>query len=521
MKNESQPDLRYWVDQVCAAVVAAYPTGQLLVSSGISPSGPYHLGNSREVLTADAIARGLRELGRDIKHIHFVDDFDPLRKRYPYLPASYEQEAGKPLYAIPAPDGKSESYGSQYFTEYQKATKQLGVEMEVIWSHKEYQKGTFAELIAVSLQKRDQIADILKRVSGREVDTDWQPIQILDETSGNLRTAKYIGFDPQSGLVNYLGSDNKEHTADITQGQVKLDWRFDWPARWKIWGNQVEGFGREHATKGGSYDTGKAVIEEVYGGAAPIPVPYEVINLKGETKKMSSSLGNLVSIKDALQIIPPEIVRYFTFKSRPEKQIVFDPGQGLYNLVDEYAKTESETLSGDEPEFKRAWQVASLSGKEHVVSTVPFSHLVMCYQTAQGDAKKVFEILERTGHSEAVKTQAESIKRELEYVGRWLQQYAPDSVKFEVQKSLPKVEMSNDQIVFSQELAKKLESGMADAAQIHQAVYDTATNLSLKPAEAFRVIYQLFLNKDHGPKVGFFLSSLDRDFVVKRLNQAG
>ena len=521
MTENPSENLRYWLDQICEAVDLAHPSGELLVSSGISPSGPYHLGHSREVLTADAIYRGLRERGRDIRHIHFVDCFDALRKRYPYLPESYEAEAGKPLFMIPAPDGKSKSYADQYFSEYLAATKLLGIEMDVIWIPDEYKCGTFTELIAESLLKRDQLATILARVSGYKVSDDWQPIQILDESNNSLRTAKFIGFDKQTNLVHYLGSDDKEHYANISQGQVKLDWRFDWPARWKIWGNQIEGFGREHATKGGSYDTGKAVAEEVYGVKAPFPVPYETINLKGDTKKMSSSLGNLVSIKDVLEIIPPEIVRYFTYKSRPEKQIFFDPGQGLYNLVDEYAKTEAETLAGEEPEFKRAWQIASLSGKEHVVSTVPFSHLVMTFQTAQADNAKIMEILSRTGHAEAVKTQSESIERELGYIDRWLKRYAPERVKFSLQHQPPELDLSEEQQSFLTGLADLLEKSDFTAETIHTTIYDLATERMMKPADTFKLLYQLFLNQAAGPRLGFFLASLDKDFVIKRLRRVG
>ena len=159
---------------------------------------------------------------------------------------------------------------------------------------------------------------------------------------------------------------------------------------------------RASATKGGSFDTGKAIAKDIFGINAPIPVPYEIIALKGDTKKMSSSLGNLVTLLDSLDIIPPEVLRYFTFKSRPERQLNFDAGAGLYTLIDEYARTESETLSGDEPEFKRAWQTASLKGKNHVVSTVPYSHLVMVYQTAQGNVETVMELLSRTGHCSLV-----------------------------------------------------------------------------------------------------------------------
>lgn len=488
-----------------------------MVCSGITPSGPYHLGHSREVLVPDAILRGLREHGRVIRHVHFVDDFDALRKRYPYLPESYESEAGKPLYLVPAPDGKSKSYADQYFNEYLNATKKLGIEMEVVRIHQEYQKGAFAELISLSLQKRDQIAEILHRVGGRAVEDGWQPIQVLDETSNSLRTAKFVGFNSQTGLVNYLGTDGKEHQANIAKGQVKLDWRVHWPAWWKIWGNQLEGFGREHATKGGSYDTGKAIMEEVFGSPAPYPVPYETINLKGETKKMSSSIGNLVSITDTLQIIPPEILRYFTFKSRPERQLFFDPGIGLYNLVDEYAKTESETLAGEEPEFKRSWQIASLQGDEHVVSTVPFSHLVTVYQTAQGEDEEILELLNRTGHQEAVKTQKDSILRECEYIRRWLKKFAPETVKFEIQQKLPKLELRSEQEKFLNKLAEELSGGSFEPEAIHTAIYETSVACDLKPGDAFKLIYQLFIAKDSGPKAGYFLASLDKQFVLDRL----
>ena len=187
---------------------------------------------------------------------------------------------------------------------------------------------------------------------------------------------------------------------------------------WALFSVMVEGFGREHATKGGSYDTGKVIAKEIFGVDPPMPVPYDIISLKGESKKMSSSLGNLVTLGESLQIIPPEILRYFTFKSRPDRQLNFDPELGLYVLMDEYARTEAETLGGQDPEFKRAWQIANLSGDEHVISTVPFSHMVTVYQTASGDIDTIFDLLKRTGHGKAAQSQQAAIKKELGYIKR-------------------------------------------------------------------------------------------------------
>ena len=66
-------------------------------------------------------------------------------------------------------------------------------------------------------------------------------------------------------------------------------------------------------------------------------------------------------------------------------------------------------------------------------------------------------------------------------------------------------------------LKNRLESANMDAEFIHNAVYESAIEAGLKPAEAFKTVYALFLDKQYGPKIGFFLSCLDKDFVLGRL----
>ena len=42
----------------------------------------------------------------------------------------------------------------------------------------------------------------------------------------------------------------------------------------------------------------------------------------------------------------------------------------------------------------------------------------------------------------------------------------------------------------------------------------------LHELKAFKEIYLIFLGKDHGPKAGWFLASLSREFVLRRLQEA-
>ncbi len=488
-----------------------------MIASGITPSGPYHVGHAREILTAEAVRRGLEARGREALHIHNVDDLDVLRKRYPYLPESFEAEVGKPVYLVPSPDGSAGSYADHYFSEYAAAAQKLAIPMEIWHSHVEYQRGIFADAIIAALTRRDDIAKILTRISQREMPSDWQPIQILDATTKSLRTAEYLGFDAQAYLVEYRAADGKLHQADVRAGEVKLDWRVDWPARWAILGVDVEGFGKEHATKGGSYETGAAIVREIFNAEPPIPVPFNPINLKGDNQKMSSSLGNLVTIADALEVIPPDILRYFVFKSLPQKVLAFDPGVGMGQLIDEYAATETAVRSGQSTPFKDAWEVSVLDQEHATVSTVPFTHLATVYQTAQGNSKKVLELLTKTGHAQAVREDASVIERELSYVAAWLARFAPESIKFSVLPQTPQVELNTIQQNFVRGLTEELEKVAWDGDTLQAVIFAAAQQEDLLPKEAFKVLYELLIGKAAGPKLGPFLASLDRDFVLERL----
>src|SRR5436853_2605896 len=99
-----------WLNTIVDDVIAQHPDGEILVESGSSPSGTYHMGHLRELVTCDAILTELRRRGREAQHIAFVDDLDGLRKIPVNVPAEFEQYLGRPLCDIPSPDGTKKSY---------------------------------------------------------------------------------------------------------------------------------------------------------------------------------------------------------------------------------------------------------------------------------------------------------------------------------------------------------------------------------------------------------------------------
>jgi len=503
-----------WLNKIADEVIAAHPEGEILVSSGVSPSGVYHVGTLREVLTADAIMLALRARGRDARHIHVVDDLDPLRKIPAGVDEQFNRYMGMPLCAVPTPRGSAKSWADYYFKDFQKSAVALGLDMEVMRSHKKYQTGFMVPAIEKVLEHIDTARQVLVDISGRKLDDSWSPVQIND--GGYLKNRKFVSIDAKAKTLDYEDKDGQLQTINYAKGDVKLNWRLDWPARWWLLGVDVEPFGRDHATKGGSYDTGVGLMKKIFKDKAPLPVPYNFINRTGQTKKMSKSTGDTLAVADMLQIMPPEVLRFFVLRYGPDKLLFFDEGDGLVKLIDDFAALLAKDDKAPEDEQLVAISLNNLP--QTTVSNIPFSHLVASYQAALKDADKTLDIIRRTEHKPTVDAQEETIKNELKFIDNWLKGWAPDDVKFELAAKPPKV-LSEPEREYLQALAKKVEQAPADAdgEWFHKAIYEFKDHTGLSPKQLFGAIYKVTIDQESGPRAGWFLSILPRDWLVKRL----
>lgn len=506
-----------WLESIADEIERQYPDGTILVSSGVSPSGKYHVGTLREVLTADAVFMILQKRGRDARHVHFVDDLDGLRKIPAGVPEEFSKYLGIPVCDVPSPDPSSDSYANFYLNDFISNVDKLGIDMEVVRSHEKYREGYFVPSIEKALDNITEARKCLEEISGRKLGEEWSPIQVNED--GYLKKRPFTAINKDSKTITYKDVKGVEQQIAYDKGDVKLDWRLDWPARWWQLGVRVEPFGRDHATKGGSYDTGAGLVERVFGGEAPVPIPYQFINRSGETKKMSKSAGNTVTISELLEVLPPEIVRYFVLRYAPSKQLFFDQTDGVVRLIDEYA----ELLAKEDktPEDELLIYVCSHSIKGgNTISNVPFSHLVASYQAALRDKSKTLDIIRRTEHAGTVDNQEDVIMKEFDYIDAWLNKWAADDVKFALRESIESVQLSDSQKAFLKSLAEKIKTAPqdADGEWFHKAIYDFKDSSGLQPKELFSTLYEVLINKTSGPRAGWFLSILPRDWLVKRLN---
>ena len=108
-----------------------------------------------------------------------------------------------------------------------------------------------------------------------------------------------------------------------------------------------------------------------------------------------------------------------------------------------------------------------------------------------------------------------------EYAQKWLAIYAPENYKFEVQEKLPKTaaNLNQNQKEFLAGILKLIEQKKWKGEDLHTKIHEIRQKMNLDPRQAFSAIYIIFIGKDSGPQAGWFLTSLDRDFVIKRLKE--
>jgi lysyl-tRNA synthetase class 1 len=507
--KEAPATATHWADRTAAEVVATEIPA--VISTGISPSGEIHIGNLREVLTADAVYRALKERGADVRFNFVADNFDPLRKVYAFLdPAVYEPLVGRPLSDIPCPCGGHESYADHFLEPFLASLAELRVEVEVERSDRMYRSGRMTPCIIRALERRDLIVSILHELTGKQMGEEWSPFNPLCPECGRINAAKVSGFSAPKETIDYVCDCGATGSVPMAGGG-KLVWRIDWPARWKVLGVTVEPFGKDHATRGGSYDTGRRIAREVFEIEPPFPIPYEWIRLKGRGD-MSSSRGNVLSIAQVLEVVPPEVLRYLVLRERPQKTINFDPGQPLLQLTDEVDN------AGATRRDERALELSRAGGFRPV--GVPFKHLVVVAQVAAYDLERALTILARTGYPDLDR---DAVAHRMEYARRWLASFAPPDLRFAVAPEVPPeaTGLSEVQKRFLGVLAERLEDGM-DGEVIHQVIYDLAGEYKgeAKPAQLFQAVYVALLGKTSGPRAGWFLAFLGPRLAAKRFAEA-
>ncbi|MCL5799721.1 MAG: lysine--tRNA ligase [Candidatus Thermoplasmatota archaeon] len=480
-----------------------------VIATGISPSGAIHIGNMREILTGDILSKAAVRRKKKTRFIYLGDDADPLRKVYPFLPASYSEHVGKPLYRIPAPEGK-QSYSEYYLAPFLKTLDIVNVRVEVIRSSDLYKNGTLAEAAKLIFENIGKVEQILQEVSQRKLESNWAPYNPMCSMCGRITTTTVTGIS--FPYVEYTCKCGNSGKSDVRKDDGKLPWRLEWPAKWFALGVTTEPFGKDHGAAGGSYDTGKRIAEEIFHIKAPKPMMFERILLKGKGV-MHSSTGINVSAYDFVSNSPPEALRYILAKNQPSRHINFDPGLGLLSVMDEMEKYRRAYFGLDRVSDENLESIllySSVTGMIEKPAPVSFRHLVTLIQIYR-DPDSIIRLARVDAGGEEI------VRREIEIARRWLSSYAPEEIKFKMLPADERVNLPENERQFILALLKSIEGAEWDAENIHNVIHESIKACAIDQEEGFMAIYRLLIGKEKGPRLGYFLYGLGKEFVTRRL----
>ncbi|MEU9961501.1 lysine--tRNA ligase [Streptomyces sp. NPDC050982] len=370
-----------YADEVIEESERRAPGKPVVVASGLSPSGPIHLGNLREVMTPHLVADEIRRRGHEVRHLISWDDYDRYRKvpnGVVGVDNSWGEHIGRPLTAVPAPKGSPYASWAEHFKAAMvEALGELGVEFDGISQTEQYTSGTYREQILHAMKHRGDIDAILDQYRTKKAPAKKQSQKPVDEAeleaaegSGaaadddGTGSAGYFPYKPYCGdcgkdltTVTAYDDDTTELTYTCTAcdfsetvrlsefNRGKLVWKVDWPMRWAYEGVVFEPSGVDHSSPGSSFQVGGQIVGSIFGGKQPIGPMYAFVGISGMAK-MSSSKGGVPTPGDALKIMEPQILRWLYARRRPNQsfKIAFD--QEIQRLYDEWDKLEGKVADG-------------------------------------------------------------------------------------------------------------------------------------------------------------------------------
>jgi len=381
----AEPDAKVveqdWVfrlaDEVIAESERRAPGRPVVCASGLSPSGPIHLGNLREVMVPHLVADEIRRRGIECRHLLSWDDYDRFRKVPAGIDPAWSEHIGKPLTSVPAPSGSEHTSWSEHFkAPMLEALAELGIEVDGISQTQMYTSGAYREQILFAMRERAHIDAVLARYRTLEATSDDEGA----DSDGTATTGYYpykpycsvcerdtttvTAYDDDTTALTYTCACGHGETVLLSEyNGGKLVWKVDWPMRWAYEGLIFEPSGVDHQSPGSSFVVGGHLVNEVFASTRPIGPMYAFVGISGMAK-MSSSRGGVPTPTDALAIMEAPLLRWLYARRKPAQSfnIAFD--QEIHRLYDEWDAlarkvSDGSALPGALAAYSRATRTAA------------------------------------------------------------------------------------------------------------------------------------------------------------------
>ncbi len=305
-----------------------------------NPTGPMHIGHVRGAVYGDALASLLAKAGFDVTREYYINDagsqIDTLARS---VHLRYREALGEGIGEIPdglypgdylVPLGRelAETHGGKWvgapeeewlepiriaaadamMNLIKKDLASLGIAQDVFFSERELQaSGRVGEMIEVLKNAGHVYEGVLEPPKGKKPD-DWEP------RAQTLFRATDFGDDVDRALLKsdgsytYFAADIAYHYDKYKRGFLKM----------------IDVFGADH---GGYVKRMKAAVTALSGGRADVDIRQcQIVRLfrDGEPIKMSKRSGSFITLRELLDEVGRDVVRFYMLTRKNDAPLDFD-----------------------------------------------------------------------------------------------------------------------------------------------------------------------------------------------------
>lgn len=323
---------------------------EVVFECGYGPSGLPHIGTFAEVVRTIMVQHAFSTLSdKPTRLIIFSDDMDALRKVPENIPnqAVLKNFIGVPLSSVPDPFEKYESFAAHNNAMLREFLDQYEFKYEFLSATQCYKTGIFNDTLISISQNLEQIKNLITRGYKADRINSYCPFlpihhnktyhEVHDWTMyANGLPTPFLHWFKNSRSEPFPGPDDRiDVVTPIINGNIKCQWKLDWPMRWIAFGVDYEMHGKDLLDSANiGYDICKLMHK-----TAPLTFMYELF-LDENGEKISKSRGNGLNISDWWRYATDDVLSYFMFANpRKARRLHFDV---IPKTTDEYMRAVDE-----------------------------------------------------------------------------------------------------------------------------------------------------------------------------------
>ena len=473
--------------------------GYVLFETGYGPSGLPHIGTFGEVARTTMIMRAFQELSDlPTRLVCFSDDLDGMRKVPSNVPNPEKlvEHLQRPLTSVPDPFEEYESFGHHNNAMLRRFLDTFGFEYDFISATEFYQSGQFDQVLLRAVEKYDDIMKVMLASLREERQKTYSIFLPIHPETGRVLYVPMKSVDAQNGTITFDTEEGEEMTLPVTGGNVKLQWKPDFGARWAALGVDFEMYGKDHSTNTPIYDK----ICRILGHPAPEHFSYELF-LDENGQKISKTSGNGVSIDEWLSYASTESLSYFMYlKPKTAKRMHFDV---IPKAVDEYHQ-QLRAYEGQDDKARLNNPVWHIHGGDVPVSkmVVPFSMLLnLASVSGAEDKDQLWGFIKRYAPEASAETHAD-----LDAAAGFAVRYYNDFVKPAKVYRAP-TDLEREALTALRDGLKTWDQGL-DGDALQSLVFACGRERFDPMRDWFKALYEVLLGASQGPRFGGFIALL-------------